>query len=119
MLYDSVKSCGEKVTLGVPQGSILRPLLFGIMINDFHQVLYKKNTILYADNTVFYCAAKNSKDIEYFLNHDLRNIENWLGYNDLYINIEQDKTEYVLYGSSKNLVKQPEVEIKIYDRVIN
>ena len=87
VLYDNVKSYGEKVTCGVPQGSIVGPLLFGIMINDFHQVLYKTNTILYADDTVIYCAAKNSKDIEHFLNHDLKNVESWLDCNNLYINL--------------------------------
>ena len=67
------------------------------MINDFYQVLSKTNTILYADDTVVYCAAKNSEQIEQPLNHDLKNIENWFDHNNLYINLKQGKTEYVLY----------------------
>lgn len=69
------QSYSEKATCDVTQRSILGPLLFGKMINDFHKVLYKTNTIVYADDTVSYFASKSSKDIDYFLNHDLKNVE--------------------------------------------
>ena len=89
------------------------------MINDFYQVLSKTTTILYADDTVVYCVAKNAEKIGQLLNHDLKNIENWLDHNNLYINLKQGKTEWVLYGSQKRLLKQPEISIKIYDKSIN
>ena len=45
VLYNDVKSCGENLACGVPQG---------LMIKEFHEVLYKTTTILYADETVTY-----------------------------------------------------------------
>ena len=116
VFYDNFKSCCETATCGAPQGSILGPLLSGLMINDFYQVLTKTKTILYADDTVIYYAAKNSREIEHVLNYDLKNVEKWLDRNNLIINLKQGKTEYVLYGSHKNLAKQPQVNINIYGR---
>ena len=59
------------------------------MINDFHQVLYKTNTILYADDTVSCCAANISKDIQKFWNHDPKNVETWFDRNNLVIKLKQ------------------------------
>ena len=117
--YYNVQSHGENESCSVPQGSILGPLLFGLMINDFQQTLCTTNTIQYAADTVVYCAANNSKEIELLLNRDLRNIENWLDWNKHFINLKLGKTEYILYGSRKRLAKQPTVNIKIYDKAIN
>lgn len=75
MIHANVESLGERVTCGVPQESILEPLIFEAMINDCHEVLYKTNTILYADGAFIYCAAKIPQDIEHILNHDLKNVE--------------------------------------------
>ena len=50
--YNSVNSEVESVTCGIPQGSILGPLLFVAFINDLDTVLKKTNLILYADDTV-------------------------------------------------------------------
>ena len=82
------------------------------MFNDFHQVLSKTNTILYADDTVVYCAAKNSEEIEQLLNHDLKNKENWLDHNNLFINLKQGKTKHVLYGSQKGLPNSRKIGLK-------
>ena len=67
MIFDNTSSCEENVTNGVPQGSILGPLPFGLIINDIHIPLTNADIILYADDTVLYCAGKNSNEIEWLL----------------------------------------------------
>ena len=61
------------VSSGVPQGSILGPLLFLIYINDISQAV-KYNLFLYADDTWLVCQHKDIKEIEKQLNKDFENI---------------------------------------------
>ena len=66
------------VTCGVPQGSILGPLLFGFIMNDIHIPLTDTDITLYADDTVLSCARRNSKEIEHLLNNELQKVADWL-----------------------------------------
>ena len=50
--YNNDCSNLESATLGVPQGSILGPLLFTILVNDAYQCLNKCTMLIYADDTV-------------------------------------------------------------------
>ena len=117
--FDGCTSNVEKVTIGVPQGSILGPLLFALMINDIHLALNKSNILLYADDTVIYYADKRSSDVEMILNTELNCLAKWLDDNNLIINIKKRKTEFVLYGSSKKLSTQPTIQIKINNTTVN
>ena len=75
--YNSVNSEVESVTCGVPQGSILGPLLFVVFINDIDIVLKKTNLILYADDSVVYYSGKTCEEIIKILNDDIQELEKW------------------------------------------
>ena len=75
---DSNLSTINKISCGVPQGSVLRPLLFLIYINDFHNSLAKFSFYLFADDTNLLYADKNLKSLEKTLNNELVRVSDWL-----------------------------------------
>ena len=62
---------------GVPQGSILGPLLFLIIFNDLSDVIENSKVIKYADDTVLYVSGKTATDITEELNRDLSRLDKW------------------------------------------
>ena len=82
---------------GVPQGSILGPLLFILYINDMSSCVCFSNVMLYADDTVLFFAGKTAIELETSLNTDINNISSWMQENKLFLNMS--KTEYVIDGS--------------------
>ena len=66
----------EMFSTGVPQGSILGPLLFLIHFNDLNDVIHNANVLNHADDTVLYLAGKHRQSIQDKLNVDISCIEN-------------------------------------------
>ena len=100
-------SCGQKlseelpISFGVPQGSILGPLLFIIYINNLPTIVHHCEMTLFADDTAIYCFNTNLHDLEKELNEDLLNVAKWLNDNKLTLNL--DKTKSMLIGSNHKL----------------
>ena len=86
------------VSYGVPQGSILGPLLFLIYANDLSQAV-KCDLFLYANDSCLVCQHKDINKIENQLNQDFCNTCDWVLDNKLSIHFGEDKTKSILFAS--------------------
>ena len=105
----------SNISCGVPQGSIVGPLLFLIYVNDMPMAV-KCNLFLYADDTCLVFQSKNVKDIEKQLNEDFAHICDWFVDNKLSIHFGEDKTKSILFASKSKIKKLQKLEI-IYNSI--
>ena len=93
-----VLSCPQQVVSGVPQGSILGPVLFSLYVTDLPNCLRAANVLMYADDTVIYYAASDANQLERVLSVELKFLHDWSTKNELFIHPK--KTEYVIFGTA-------------------
>ena len=102
----------QKITRGVPQGSLLGPLLFLIYINDLPNCLKSAVPRMYADDTSLSFAASDQGCLQSELNHEIENVTMWLKANKLSLNVT--KTELMVIASRQKLLTQKDSEIDIH-----
>ena len=77
VIFNDVKSDVRLITTGVPQGSILGPLLFLLYINDICKSSTYLTFILYADDTNIFFSSANVSDTCEIINRELKNVMQW------------------------------------------
>ena len=97
-IINNCKSALEDITCGVPQGSILGPILFLIYINDI-QHSTSLNLLSYADDTTIYSSNSNADILYAETNKELIKLDDWFRANKLSLNVK--KTNYSIFSPTK------------------
>ena len=114
--YNNTKSSITQISCGVPQGSILGPLLFIIYINDLPQVSKLFDCFLFADDTNFFASGYNLDTLFDDINHALVPIFDWFCANKLSLNLK--KTNYLIFHH-RNRSVQTDSCLYIHNMSIN
>ena len=101
--YNGVQSSMKVVKCGVPQGSILGPILLLLYINDLSTICRNTLPFLFADDTNLFISGTNFTHIEEMLNLELQAISLWLKVNKLSLNV---KRLIICYLSTKDRTNQ-------------
>ena len=96
------------INCGVPQGSVLGPLLFLLYIHDLNQAIKFCKVHHFADNTNLLCLSNSIKKLSKLVNADLKHLLNWLNANKISFNVK--KTEIIFF---KSKLKKLEGDLKI------
>ena len=108
--YNGFKSSNGEIKCGVPQGSILGPLLFLIYINDLATVSIACLSILFADDSNVFISGKDVEVMCEKLNNDMENIRQWLCCNKLSLNVS--KTHYIVFTPRNKQVENLNIKIQ-------
>ena len=106
----------KTIKCGIPQGSILGPLLFILYINDIANSSSLLKFILFADDTNVFYSCKDINNLNSILNFELGNVTEWLIANELSINIK--KTNYIIFRARQRKIDLDGFSIKINNQLI-
>ena len=97
VIADDHSSGMRLITCGVPQGSVLGPVLFLLYINDICNVSNLLKFVLFADDTNIFCSSTSLHDLQDTINRELDKLFVWFSVNRLSLNL--GKTNYMLFRS--------------------
>ena len=92
------------ITRGVPQGSVLGPLLFLLYINDLHKAIQHSSVHHFADDTNLLYTNNSLKKINKHINHDIKHLCQWLRSNKISLNAS--KTEIITFKTKLKTINK-------------
>ena len=116
----ATSSC-QTITFGVPQGSVLGPLLFLLYINDLPSISSIMNYLLFADDTSGLFSAPTLDELFHTVNNELYNLSTWFAANKLTVNVSKtysaifltrQKKKHVEFCPTSHLLKLNDLPIK-------
>ncbi len=113
--YNGTSSKLMDVLCGVPQGSILGPLLFMLYIHDLPNSLKILKVMMFANDASAYAHMHNLSDLTKAVNNDLKISHDWFKTNKLSLSLNISKTKSMLFAKSNN---PPDIPLFIDDQVI-
>ena len=114
---NSTLSNFKKINIGVPQGSILGPLLFILFVNSLPETVNSNcKCVMYADDTTLLLSSSDPTVLQNEININLNNIATWFQANNLTLNIK--KTKLMLFGTNQALHNFKNVSLEYGDETI-
>ena len=114
--YNGQLSSIQNITCGIPQGSILGPLLFLLYINDIPNSTSKASILSFADDTTLIISHHNLKHLYKLANEELDNLFKWLCVNKLCLNT--NKTKFMLIYPKWKHYDETNLQLKINNQNI-
>ena len=108
--FNNTFSNVRDISIGIPQGSVLGPLLFIIYVNDLSNLSDEYTSILFADDTVMSFKGNNIANLISVCNNEMENFKNWTLANRLTVN--KDKT---VFNIVSNINFDREIVLIYYD----
>ena len=114
--FENSESDLLEIKTGIPQGSILGPLFFSIMINDLVNSSNKFKFLMYADDTTIYFNLEDFpiENRELLINNELEKVNKWLKLNKLAVNV--DKTKSMLFHKRRPVTP---IQFSMNNRIID
>ena len=116
VIINGIHSNAEPILYGVPQGSVLGPLLFIMYINDLPTVTKYCKVHFYADDTLLFFESISVQAIEAALSQDLDHVVGWLNQN--YLMLNHSKTKVMLMGTHQKLSSVQSFTVSVNDKVL-
>ena len=113
--YNDTISELRPITCGVPQGSVLGPLLFIIYTNDLPNSMKHSKCILFADDTTVYHSSTNLNELIGLIEEDLVTLTDWFCVSKLSLNV--NKTNLLVFSPKAKIISN-EMTIKLGGQII-
>ena len=117
VIIDQQSSDLCNIVTGIPQGSILGPPLFLLLINDLHYASSKLSSILFADNTTMFLSGKSVQQLNMDLKTELEKVSCWFYANKVKVNMT--KTNYMVFKGRNIYFDVDELHVQLNDEYLS